>query len=93
MATLNECILLKESGRLSSESPKIYALVSHSSANFQPILDCLIPNFELKYEDSGNIKADLLTTVVFNLHKFVVFFKPVHHWLKSWFKFHVHFKH
>ena len=36
--------------------PKILAFVSHCSANFQPILDCFIPNFN--YEDSKNIKAD-----------------------------------
>ena len=26
--------------------------------NSQPILDCFIPNFKLKYADSQNIKAD-----------------------------------
>ena len=39
------------------------------SANFKPILDCFVPNFKLKYEDSGNIKADRLNTVVFMLHQ------------------------
>ena len=34
-----------------------------SSANFQSILDCFVPDF-----DSENIKADLVNTVVFNLH-------------------------
>ena len=33
-------------------------------SNFQPILDCFIPNFKLKYEDSENIKADRVSTVV-----------------------------
>ena len=28
-----------------------------------------MPNFKLKYEDSENIKADLVNTVVFNLHR------------------------
>ena len=53
----------------SSASPKILAFGSHCSANFQPILDCFIPNFKLKYEDSENIKADCVSTVVFNLHQ------------------------
>ena len=35
--------------------PKILAFGSHCLANFQPILDCFIPNFKLKYEDSENI--------------------------------------
>ena len=39
-----------------------------SRQNCQPILDCFIPNFKLKYEDSENIKADRVNTVVFNLH-------------------------
>ena len=38
-------------------------------ARQKPILDCFIPNFELKYEDSENIKADCVSTVVFNLHQ------------------------
>ena len=50
---------LKKSGRLSSAGPEILAFVSHCSANFQPILDFFIPNFKLKYEDSGNIKYKL----------------------------------
>ena len=36
---------------------------------FQQISDCFIPKFTLKYEDSANIKTDLVDTVVFNLHK------------------------
>ena len=48
--------------------PEIKAFVSHCSASFQPILDCLIPNCNLKYEDSENIKADCVNTVVFNLY-------------------------
>ena len=59
----------KKSGRLSSAGPEFQALVSHCSANFQPILDCCIPNFKLKCEDSENIKADCVNTVVFNLHQ------------------------
>ena len=57
----------KKSGRLSSAGPQILDFVSHCSANFQPILDCSIPN--LKYEDSENVKADRVNTVVFNLIK------------------------
>ena len=53
----------------SSAGPKISAFGSHCSANFQPILDCFIPNFKLTYEDSENIKADRVSTVVLNLHQ------------------------
>ena len=53
----------------SSAGPKILVFGSHCSANFQPILDCFIPNFKLKYEDLENIKADRVSTVVFNLLK------------------------
>ena len=56
----------KKSGRLSSPSPEILAFGSHSSANFQPILDCFIRNFRLKYEDSENIIADRVNTVILN---------------------------
>ena len=53
----------------SSAGPKILDFGSHCSANFQPILDCFIPNFKLKYEHSENIKADPVSTVVCNLHQ------------------------
>ena len=53
----------------SSSGPKILAFGSHCSANFQPILDCFIPNFKFKYENSKNIKADRVNTVVLNLHE------------------------
>ena len=49
--------------------PKILAFGSNFSAKFQPIMDCFMPNFKLKYEDSENIKADRLSTIVFNLHQ------------------------
>ena len=42
----------------SSAGPKILAFGSHCLANFQPILDCSISNFKIKYKDSENIKAD-----------------------------------
>ena len=53
----------------STADPEILAFVSHYSANFQLILDCFMPNFKLMYEDSENIKADHVNTVVFNLHQ------------------------
>ena len=56
-------------GWLSSAGPEIKALVNHCSANFQSILDCSILNFKFKYEDSENIKADLVNTVVFSVHR------------------------
>ena len=40
----------KKSGRLSSEDPETLAFAGHCSANFQPTLDCIIPDFMLKYE-------------------------------------------
>ena len=58
----------KKSGRLSPAGPEVLTFRSHCSAKFQPILDCLIPNFKLKYEDSENMKTDGVDTVVFNLH-------------------------
>ena len=53
----------------SSAGPKILAFGSHSLAKFQPMLDCFIPNFKLKYEDSENIKADRVNTMAFNLYQ------------------------
>ena len=50
-----------------SGSPEILAFGSHCLANFQPSLDCFIPNF--KYENSQNIKADPVKRVVVNLHQ------------------------
>ena len=69
MAVLNPCIFRKNQVVCSSTGPKILAFGSHSSAKFQSILDCFIPNFKLKYEDSENIKADRVNIVVFNLHQ------------------------
>ena len=59
----------KKSGRLSSAGPEIQAFVSHCSVNFQPILDCFIPDVKFKYEDSENVNTDHVNTVVFNLHQ------------------------
>ena len=39
--------------------------------NCQPILDCFIPIFNLKYEDSENIKMDRVNTVLFNRNFFL----------------------
>ena len=49
--------------------PEVLAFFIHCSANFQPIFDCFIPNFKLKYEHPDNIKADRVNVVVFNLHQ------------------------
>ena len=57
----------KKLGRWSSVGPEILAFVIHCSVNFQPILDCFIPNFKLKYEDSENIKVDQVDIVAFKL--------------------------
>ena len=59
----------KKSGRRSSVGPEILAFVSHCSTKFQPILDCFIPNFKLKYEDLENINVDRVDTIAFNLHQ------------------------
>ena len=69
MAALNGCIVKKNLSVCSSTGPKILDFGSHCSANFQPILDCFIPNSTLKYEDSENIKAGRVSTVIFNLHQ------------------------
>ena len=69
MAALNGCIFSENLVVCPSAGPKILDFGSHCSANFQPILDCFIPNFKFKYEDSENIKADRVSTVDFNLHQ------------------------
>ena len=43
--------------------PEILAFGSHSSANFQPILDCFMLNFKLKYDNTKNIKEDRVNTI------------------------------
>ena len=67
MAALKPVQFSKKLGCPSSASPEILAFGSHCSANFQPILNCFMPNFKLKYEDSENIKADSVNKVIFNL--------------------------
>ena len=59
----------EKSGRLSSTGSEIGTFSSHCLANFQPILDCFIPKFKLKYDDLENIKTDRVNTVLFNLHQ------------------------
>ena len=54
---------------MSFAGPENLACGSHITANFQPILLCLIRNFKLRYEDSENIKTDRVSIVVFNLHQ------------------------
>ena len=66
MATLNSYIFRKNRASTGSET---LAFGSQCSANFQPILDCFIPKFKLKYDDLENIKTDRVNTVVFNLHE------------------------
>ena len=41
----------------------------NTSANFQPILDCFILNFKLRYDDSENIETDHVNAVVFSLNQ------------------------
>ena len=67
MATLTWCIFRKNWIVCSSAGPKILAFGSHSSANFQSILDCFISKAKLKYEDFENVRTDRVNTVVFNL--------------------------
>ena len=59
----------KKSGRLSLAGSEILAFGSHCSANFQPMLDCFISHFKLKYENSEIVKAVRANTVVFNLRQ------------------------
>ena len=68
MAALNRCIFLKIWLSVHQLVLKL-AFGSHCSANFQSILDCFIPNFKLKHEDSENIKADRASTVVSNFRQ------------------------
>ena len=56
-------------GRLLSAGLEMLAFINYFWANFKPILDCFIPNFRLKYEDSENIKTDNINTVLFSLHQ------------------------
>ena len=44
---------------VSSAGPKILAVGSHCSANFQPILDCFIPNLKLKYENIVTVQTQI----------------------------------
>ena len=54
---------------MASACHEILAFISHCLAKFRPILDCFIPNFKLKYEDSENTKVYHVNTVIFSLHQ------------------------
>ena len=54
----------EKSDRLSLTGSEILDFGSHCSANFQPILDCFISKFKLKYDDLENMKTDRVNTVV-----------------------------
>ena len=56
MAALNWCNFRKDRVVCSSAGAKSLGFSGPSPANFQPILDCFIPDFKLKKEDSENIK-------------------------------------
>ena len=71
-------VFFYKSGWLSSSGPKILAVGSHCSANFQPILDCFIPNFKLKYGNIATVQTQvfihcaLAWTAAVNLVKILV---------------------
>ena len=69
MAALKLIHFSEKSGRLSSTDSEILTFGNHCSTICQPILDCFIPKFKLKYDDSKNIKTDRVNTVVFNLNQ------------------------
>ena len=75
MAAFNKFIhFLKKLGHLSLTGSEILNFGSHCSVNFQPILDCFIPNFKLKYDDLENIRTDCVQTVLLNLLQIKQFF-------------------
>ena len=45
------------------------AFIQGDSAGGSKLIEQTLPNFKFKYEDSENIKSDLVSTVVFNLHQ------------------------
>ena len=55
-------IFFEKIGCPSSTSSEMLDFGSHCSTNFQPILDCFIPKFKLKYDDSENIKPGRVNT-------------------------------
>ena len=50
----------KKLGCPSSAGPEILAFSSHMLGEYSTNLDCFVPNVKLKYEDSENIKSDLV---------------------------------
>ena len=69
MAALNKCIFRKNEVGCHQQVLKFKLGLAIARRTFKPILDCFIPNFKLKHGDSENIKADRVSTVVFNLHQ------------------------
>ena len=55
----------KESGGWSSVGLEILAFGSDCSPNFQLILDCLTPNFDLKHDDLENVRKCRVNAVFF----------------------------
>ena len=75
MAAINKYIFRKKWVVCLSAGPNILAFGSHSSENFQPFVDCFIPDFKIKYENSENVKADRVNTVLLRLVTHVGFFR------------------
>ena len=68
MATLNRCIFQKFWLSVHQPVLKLHISVASARRTFNRFwIACFIQNF--KYEDSENIKADRVSTVVFNLHQ------------------------
>ena len=69
MAVLNKCMFRKNRVDCHQRVLKFKLWLAIPWRTFNRFLDCFIPNLKLKYEDSENIKACLVNTVVFNLHQ------------------------
>ena len=59
----------EKSGPLSSAGPENLAFGRHCTVKFEPILDCFIPNFKLKYGESENFKK------IVSIHSFSNYFE------------------
>ena len=68
MAALNWCIFGKIWLSVHQPVLKFWLSVAIAWRTFNRFWICSIPNFKMKYEDSENIKADCVSTVVVNLH-------------------------
>ena len=69
MAALNWCIFRKNRVGCHQWMLKFKFSSAIARRTFNRFWIAFIPNFKLKYEDSKNIKADRVTTVIFNLHQ------------------------